>query len=42
MGAFMSTLAEISGYPFILCLILGAAKHFAMSFSETGMVNAPA
>ena len=34
MGAFMSTLAEISGYPFILCLILGVAKHFAMSFSE--------
>jgi hypothetical protein len=34
MGSFMSTLAEISGIPFILCLILGAAKHFAMSFSE--------
>jgi len=34
MGAFMSTLAEISGYPFILCLILGVAKHFAALFSE--------
>jgi|GEM_PF-1007321 len=33
MGAFMSTLAEISGIPFILCLILGVAKHFATLFS---------
>ena len=34
MGAFMSTLAEISGIPFILFLILGVAKHFATLFSE--------
>ena len=30
----MSTLAEMSGIPFILCLILGVAKHFAAQFSE--------
>ncbi len=34
MGAFMSTLAEISGIPFILFLILGVVKHFATLFSE--------
>ena len=34
MGAFMSTLAEISGIPFILCLILGVAKHYVTLFSE--------
>jgi hypothetical protein len=34
MGAFMSTLAEMSGIPFILLLILGVAKHFAPLFSE--------
>jgi hypothetical protein len=34
MGAFMSTLAEISGIPFLLCLILGAAKHFVTLFNE--------
>jgi hypothetical protein len=28
----MSTLAEISGIPFILCLILGVAKHFVTLF----------
>jgi len=33
-GSFMSTLAEISGYPFILCLILGVAKHFAALINE--------
>jgi hypothetical protein len=33
MGAFMSTLAEISSIPFILCLILGAAKHIVTQFS---------
>ena len=33
MGAFMSALAEMSGIPFILCLILGVAKHFAAQFS---------
>jgi hypothetical protein len=31
-GAFMSTLAEISGIPFLLCLILGVAKHFVAQF----------
>lgn len=36
MGAFMSTLAEISGYSFMLCLILGAAKHFVTVFNERG------
>ena len=30
----MCTLAEISGIPFILCLILGVAKHFATLFIE--------
>jgi len=34
MGAFMSTLAEISGYPLILCLILGVAKYFVTLFDE--------
>jgi hypothetical protein len=34
MGSFMSTLAEISGIPFILCLILGVAKHFATLFNK--------
>ena len=34
MGAFMSTLAEISCYPFILCLVLGVAKHFVTRFNE--------
>jgi hypothetical protein len=34
MGAFLSTLAEISGYPLILCLILGAAKQFVTLFNE--------
>lgn len=33
MGVFMTTLAEISGIPFILCLILGVAKHFATLFN---------
>jgi hypothetical protein len=33
MGAFMSTLAEISVYPFILCLILGVAKHVVALFN---------
>jgi len=39
MGAFMSTLAEMSGIPFILFLILGVAKHFATLFSEREWVN---
>jgi hypothetical protein len=30
----MSTLAEISGIPFLLCLMLGVAKHFVTQFSE--------
>jgi hypothetical protein len=30
----MSTLAEISGYPLILCLILGVANHFAARIDE--------
>ena len=34
MSAFMSTLAEISGYPLILCLILGVAKYFVTLFDE--------
>jgi hypothetical protein len=34
MGAFLSTLAEISGYPLILCLILGVANHFAALIDE--------
>lgn len=29
----MSTLAEISGIPFLLCLMLGVAKHFVTLFS---------
>jgi hypothetical protein len=33
MDAFMSTLAEISGYPLILCLIPGVAKYFRMLFN---------
>jgi hypothetical protein len=34
MGAFLSTLAEISGYPLILCLILGVVNHFAALIDE--------
>jgi hypothetical protein len=34
MGAFLSTLAEISGYPLILCLILGVAHHYATLIEE--------
>ena len=34
MGSFMSTLAEMSGIPFILFLILGVAKHYVTLFSE--------
>jgi hypothetical protein len=34
MGSFMSMLAEISGIPFILCLILGVAKHFGTLLNE--------
>jgi len=30
----MSTLAEISGIPFLLCLILGVAKHIVTQLSE--------
>ena len=32
----MSTLAEISGLPFILCLIPGVAKHFVTLFNDRG------
>lgn len=34
MGAFMSTLAEISCYSIILCLLLGVVKRFGMLFNE--------
>jgi hypothetical protein len=34
MGAFMSTLAEISCYSIILCLLLGVVKRFGTLFNE--------
>jgi hypothetical protein len=34
MGAFLSTLAEISCYSIILCLLLGLVKRFGTLFNE--------